>query len=175
MKIVRNILLCFTLLLAFSCETYKDYEIEYSPVYPIAGEWIVTYTDLSVTPNVTSNIFVLSTYNTADNSKNQMWIRSLNHNLLGGTPPMGRFTGKIDCNVTDKSFSGTGAINTSGTGSPLPTFNITEGKVELGAYETLTKGMADKITFKMTDTRRPGKEYLVTGFRRTRWLADEGL
>lgn len=182
MKIVRNIIIALTLLVAVSCETYDDYKVEYTPIAPLAGEWIVTFTDLSVTPNVKSNIFVLSTYNTADNSSTQMWVRCLNHNLLGGTPPTGKFAGKISCNVPALTFSGADVDNyyvrTLTTTKPtdiIPTFTITEGSVVKDGFETITKGKADKISFKMTDSRVNGKTYLVEGFRRTRWLADEGI
>ena len=40
-------------------------------------------------------------------------------------------------------------------------------------YDTATGGKSDKITFIMTDTRQSGKTYIITGFRRTRWLDDE--
>lgn len=182
MKIIRNIIICLSLVFAAGCETYDDYEIDHTPIAPLGGEWIVTFVDITGTPKDTSDIFVLSTYNTADNSSSQMWIRCLNHNLLGGTPPTGRITGKINCNVADKSFSGSNISNyyvaTLAATTPttvIPTFTITEGSIEIGGYTTISEGKADKISFKMTDSRVPGNVYLVTGFRRTLWLADEGM
>ena len=169
--IKRLIILCFFLVIAASCETYKDYTIDYSPVYPLSGEWLVRFTDTSVTPNTTSGIIVLSTFNTADNSTSQMWIRATSTS----TSPsyVGRFTGKINCNVTGLSFSGDNAVNTFYTVAPIPTFSVTEGTVVKDGYDTATGGKSDKITFKMTDTRKAGKVYSVSGFRRTRWLDDE--
>lgn len=174
MRMIKNLfILCFVLVFASSCETYKDYETEYSPVYPLSGEWIVRFTDTSVTP-ATSGIFVLSTYNTADNSDNQMWIRAVS---TSATAPNiaypGRFTGKINCDVAAKSFSGENAANTFYTAAPLHTFTITGGTVITDGYDTATGGKSDKITFTMTDTRKPGKTITVSGFRRTRWADDE--
>lgn len=169
--IKRLFILCFFLVSAASCETYKDYEIDYSPVYPLSGEWLVRFTDTSVTPNTTSGIIVLSTFNTADNSTTQMWIRATSTSTNASY--VGRFTGKINCNVAGKSFSGDNAANTFYTVAPIPTFTITEGIVVKDGYDTATKGKSDKITFKMTDTRKNGKVYSVSGFRRTRWLEDE--
>ncbi|MBK7628702.1 MAG: hypothetical protein IPJ16_16145 [Bacteroidales bacterium] len=160
---------CLLLVAASGCETYKDYEIEYSPVYPLCGEWLVRFTDTSVTPNVTSGLIVMSTFNTADNSTNQMWIRTTSTS----SSYTGRFDGKISCDVPGKSFSGGNVQNTYYTTTPSPTFTITEGIIVMDGYDTATGGKSDKITFTMTDTRKAGKVYKVTGFRRTRWLDDE--
>lgn len=170
MRIINKItIICFFLVFASGCETYKDYEIEYSPVYPLCGEWLVRFTETSVTPNVTSGLIVMSTFNTADNSTNRMWIRTTSTS----SAYTGRFDGKIDCNVEGKSFNGENVQNTYYTTSPVPTFTITEGIIIIDGYDTATGGKSDKITFTMTDTRKAGKVYKVTGFRRTRWLDDE--
>lgn len=170
MKIFKKLAI-LSLLLVFtaSCETYKDYKIDYSSVYPLCGEWLVRFTDVTVTPNVTSSLIVLSTFNTADNSTTQMWIRATSTS----TTYMGRFDGKIDCNVAGKAFSGENAANTYYTTAPGQTFTITEGSIVIDGYDTATGGKSDKITFTMSDTRKAGKVYSVTGFRRTRWLDDE--
>jgi hypothetical protein len=170
MKVYMKIfMLCFLLAFSVSCETYKDYEIEYTPVYPLCGEWLVRFTDTSVTPNITSGLIVLSTFNTADNSVAQMWIRTTSTS----SAYMGRFDGKINCNVEGKSFNGENVANTYYTADPLPTFTITQGIITTDGYDTATGGKSDKITFTMIDTRKPGKLYTVSGFRRTRWLDDE--
>jgi hypothetical protein len=175
MKYIRQIFtLCFLLFVSVSCETYKDYEIEYDPIYPLCGEWMIKFIDTSVTPNDTSGLVVLSTYNTADKSSNQMWIRSINNNLTGLLPVTGRFTGKINCDVTGKTFSSETVVNTYYiTSTPVPTFTITNGIVVIDGYKTATGGKSDKITFTMTDSRKTGKVYSIIGFRRTRWPNDE--
>lgn len=174
MKILNKIIiLCFFLVFASGCETYKDYEIGYDPIYPLCGEWMIKFIDTSVTPNDTSGLVVLSTYNTSDKSTEQMWIRSINNNLTGLLPVTGRFTGKINCDVKAKSFSGESVVNTYVTTTPAPSFTITGGTIVIDGYNTATGGKSDKITFTMTDTRKAGKVYTVIGFRRTRWLDDE--
>ena len=169
MKILRNIIICLSLVFAASCETYEDYEIEYSPIYPLSGEWMVRFTDPTVSP-ATSGLIVVSTYNTSDNSKTQMWIRAVSTSTAAAYT--GRFTGKINCNVEGLSFSGENAVNTYYTNGTT-TFTITGGTIEKDGYETATGGKSDKITFTMTDSRKPGKTFTVTGFRRTRWFEDE--
>jgi len=170
MRVINKItMLCIFLLIATGCETYKDYEIEYSPVYPLSGEWLVRFTDTSVTPNTTSGLIVMSTFNTADNSSNMMWIRATSTS----TSYLGRFDGKINCNVSGMSFSGENVPNTYYSTTPQPSFTITEGTVTEDGYDTATGGKSDKITFTMTDTRKTGKVYKVSGFRRTLWPDDE--
>lgn len=170
MKIIKKIFtLCFLLGFTVSCETYKDYEIEYTSIYPMCGEWLVRFTDTSITPNITSELIVLSTFNTADNSSTQMWIRA----EVGSASYIGRFDGKINCNLTSKSFSGENVSNTYYTTTPLHTFTVTDGLIVIDGYDTATGGKSDKISFTMTDTRKAGKVYSVTGFRRTLWSDDE--
>jgi hypothetical protein len=170
MRTIKNLfILSFILVFAAGCETYKDYDIEYSPVYPLCGEWMVRFTDTSVTPNVTSSLISMTTFNTADNNTTQMWIRATSTS----STYMGRFDGKINCNVEGKSFNGDNIPNTYYITAPGPLFTITEGLVVIDGYDTATGHKADKITFKMTDTRKAGKTYTVTGFRRTRWWDDE--
>jgi len=171
MKNITKILTVFALLVILDgCETYNDYEIEYTAVYPLSGEWYVTFTDISVTPNVTTGLMMISTYNTTENSNNQMWIRSTSTSTSAAYT--GRFRGKINCDVENLSFEGDQVSNAYYTTSPIPTFNISGGKVEPDAYTTASGGKADKITFQMTDTRKPGKTFTVSGFRRTGWVED---
>lgn len=173
MRIIKGLFtLCFFLVFASGCETYKDYEIEYSPVYPLSGEWLVRFTDPTVTPS-TSGMFVMSTFNTADNATDKMWIRVTSTSATAANVAYtGRICGKINCDVAARTFSGENVVNTYSAATPL-TFTITNGTVIKDGYDTATGGKSDKITFTITDSRKPGKTITVEGFRRTRWLDDE--
>lgn len=177
MRMIKNLfILCFFLVFASGCETYKDYEMEFSPVYPLSGEWMVRFTDPTVTP-ARSGLFVMSTFNTADNSSNQMWIRLTSvlttTNAEANQAYPGRLVGKINCDVAGKSFSGANVVNTYSTATSALTFTITNGTVITDGYDTATGGKSDKISFTITDSRKPGKTITVEGFRRTRWADDE--
>lgn len=174
MRMIKKIfILCLFLVGVASCETAKDYEMGFSPVYPLSGEWMVRFTDTSVTP-ATSGLFVMSTFNTADNSSTQMWIRVTSTSATAANIAYpGRITGKISCDVAGKTFSGANVVNTYSTATSALTFTITAGTVITDGYDTATGGKSDKITFTMTDSRKPGKTYTCTGFRRTRWADDE--
>ena len=42
MKQINKLLVILLALVTFSsCETYGDYEIEYTAIYPLCGEWVV--------------------------------------------------------------------------------------------------------------------------------------
>ena len=174
MRMIKKLfILCLFLVVVASCETAKDYEMEFTPVYPLSGEWMVRFTDLSVA-KPTSGLFVMSTFNTADNSSSEMWIRVTS---TSATPAniaySGRLTGKINCDVTAKTFNGENVVNTYSTATTALTFTITGGTVITDGYDTATGGKSDKITFTLTDSRKPGKTITVEGFRRTRWMDDE--
>ena len=102
-----------------------------------------------------------------------MWIRATSTSTA--VSYTGRFDGKINCNVGAKTFSGDNVYNTFYVAptNPLPSFTITNGTIIPNGYDTATGGKSDKITFTITDTRKPGKTITVSGFRRTRWLDDE--
>lgn len=173
MRIIKSLFaLCFFLVFASSCETYKDYEIEYSPVYPLSGEWWVRFTDSSVTPS-TTGWFVLSTYNTADNATDKMWIRATSTSTSAANAAYtGRICGKVNCDVAGKTFSGENVVNTYSTATSALTFTITNGSVVLDGAE-VPSGKTDKISFTITDSRKPGRTFTVEGHRRTRWDTDE--
>jgi hypothetical protein len=107
-----------------------------------------------------------------------MWIRVTSTSASAANVAYtGRFDGKINCDVTGKSFSGDNISNTYYSTAvpvvPLQTFTITGGTIVVDGYDTATGGKSDLITFTMTDTRKPGKTKTISGFRRTRWLDDE--
>ncbi len=167
MKAFNLILLLFSLTVFFSCENYPDYEIEHTPIYPLSGEWRVRITDMSADTIVGHTMYVLGTYNTADNDKDSMWIR------ITATVPakIGTLRGKIPCNVPDLNFS---ATNTSDISvATKSSFTITEGKITLNAIDMPSKVKADKISFKYTTSKAPGKTFLFEGYRRTLWPEDE--
>lgn len=149
------------------CENYPDHDVDYSPIYPLSGEWRVRVTDLSTNTLVTNTMYTFGTYNTADSVANQMWIRTTS-NMAGG---LGALRGKISCNVADLSFNGDNVVDISV--STTETFSITEGKVVQDAISMPSGVKADKISFKHATSKVPGKTFLFEGYRRTLWPDDE--
>lgn len=164
------ILLCVLSAALVSCETYDDPKADYSPVYPLSGEWRVRITNLNTNTLIANSMYTFGTYNTSENSSTQMWIRTT-ANLPGG---LGTMKAKIDCNVSSLDFSVANAENLHvTTNAVLGTINITEGKITLNSVEMPSKVKSDRIFFKFTSSRVPNVTYSVEGYRRTRWNEDE--
>ena len=73
MKQINKLLVILLALLTFSsCETYGDYEIEYTAIYPLCGEWVVNVTGEDggfLEEDVTCN-----TYNNNVDSSDKKWL-----------------------------------------------------------------------------------------------------
>ena len=95
MKAFKFICILFTLTLLFSCDNYPDMDIKYTPVFATSGDFRVRVTDLSTNTLVANTMYIISTYNTADNKLDSMWIRA-NTSIAGGITT---FRGKISCNT----------------------------------------------------------------------------
>ncbi|MDR3218433.1 MAG: hypothetical protein LBU22_05545 [Dysgonamonadaceae bacterium] len=173
MKSIKILLVLFSLGVMFTaCENYSDTPVEYSPIFPLSGEWRVRITDestgdlLKTTAGAVA-IYVFGTYNTSDNKANEMWIRTTS-SMVGG---LGALRGKISCDVPGLSFGGTNVSDISVTTGA--TFSITDGKVSLNAITMPSGVTADKISFRLTTSKVAGKTFLFEGFRRTLWNEDE--
>jgi hypothetical protein len=172
------VLLCVFAATLISCETYQDPEVEYSPIYPLSGEWRVRITNVNTNALVSSSMYTFGTYNTTDNSTTQMWIRTTsNVPTFHPTSTLRTLKSKISCDVAGLSFSTTSIVQNLGvtTNAVIDTITITEGKITLGDVTMPSKVKSDRIRFKLTKTKSPGVTYLVEGYRRTRWQEDESF
>ena len=154
MNKITNILISFTLLVicTASCETYnKKYKQEFSPIYPLCGEWRISITDNTTKESEHAVIF---TYDTANKEKNVMWLWI---NLKYGTRC------KIECDVANCTFSGKKVENQLRGGT-----SDIEGKVIVNSATTPSGGTEDSIemTYYSSVT---GHSYTISGFRRTGW------
>lgn len=162
----------WTVLLALvtltACETYGDYETEYSVIYPLSGEWIVNVYDANgqvVKEKVTCN-----TYNTSENVANKMWIK------MGAAANKYGILGKVNCDVEKKDFSGDNVPNLADSkdgATSTTTFTVPEGKIVLDGFETPTGHKVDAIEFTLTNSKYPGETLTVKGFRKTGWAGED--
>ena len=166
----------FSLLFAMvglsSCDTYGDYEQEFSPVYPLSGQYYVKVIDETgkeiVMHTITgpdgqkTDVFgtYMYLYNTTDNDKDKLWIK-----LPSDESFSAGILGKINCNVSGTA----GNMEADGT-TVNGEFTVNSGILTLKSVITPTNGKSDGIEVKYTLS---GKTYTVTGFRRTGWDADE--
>ena len=163
-------LLLFSLVVISSCENYTDNPIEYSPIFPVSGEWRCRITDVAtgnlVVTGTATTVYSFATYNTSDNSSTEMWIRTTT-NIGGG---LGTLRGKVSCDVPNLTFSA--AATTRDISHTSATFSITDAKITREAISMPSGVKADKISFTYTTSKVPGSTFLIEGFRQTLWEED---
>lgn len=168
MNKLKIFLVCCLLISFSACETYSDPEIEYSVIFPLSGEWIgdITGSDGS------ADKIIVHTYNTADESTTQMWLRVYKYNGVTGTTTGAPYAirGKVNINLQEKAFSVTNELNNLTTANK---FSVQNGVVKLESVTTPSNTKADGITFTYTSERTPDVTYTVSAFRRTNWPEDE--
>lgn len=138
-------------------------DVEYSPVFPISGEWYVHVSNADGTA-ARATYTTLSTYNTSDNSNNQVWMK-----MLTSAVPYG-LLGKASCDVSAKTISGTDLVNIAFT--PNKKFAVLEGKVLVNATTLKSKVVTDSIYVKYS-TEADGKTYILSGHRRSQYVVDQ--
>lgn len=147
-------------------DTIEDYKTEYTSVGEmLAGEWYVTYT---VGGDVWASNSKISTFNTAADNGNEMWIDD-DGNFWG-------LKSVIKCNPENNTFSAAAADELYyGI-----TVDIVNGKVLPGAGTTAAGNVTDSIYFEITyndidsDTGElDPTTAIVGGVRRTGFLEDE--
>lgn len=186
-SIIKSIILFSVCAVSFlSCETYSDPKVDYSPIFPISGEWRVRITNMNTNALVSTSMYTFGTYNTSDNATNQMWLRTTSAipTFAPVTTIPRTIKAKISCDVANLSFSTTTTTqNTAVTAfsalypmnSVVDTLVITEGKITLNSVDMPSGVKSDRIYFKLTKTKAPGVTYLVEGYRRTLWNEDESV
>lgn len=145
-----------------SCEK-DDPKVEYSPVWPISGEWYVHIANEDGTPAYDTYL-TLSTYNTSENVNNMVWMK-----LANATVPFG-VLGKVNCDVSAKTLNIDNGDNT--LYSPAKKFSVLEGKIMEDATTTKSNTVTDSIYIRYS-TEVDGNTYVLSGHRRTNWPDDQ--
>lgn len=169
---MKQIYKLLTILLAIitlsSCETYGDYETEYTAIYPLCGEWVVNITDAGG-KELKSGVTCF-TYNTTNDITDKMWIK------MGAAANQWGVRGKLNCAVDTKSFDGENLPNLVDAADGVTstsTFSVTSGKVEINGYTTEAGTKVDAIEFTLTSSKYPGETMAVKGFRKTGWEGED--
>lgn len=168
MKQIKNLFFLLLAVLAVTACNSEDfnYDIEYTPIHPLGGQYTVNVSRNGV--GVVEGV-MCTLANTIDNDKDKCWIRI-------GTVAANQvycINGKISCNVPALSFSGSDIENLAGNvASSSERFTLTDGKLELKGATAPSGTVTDKITFSYTTTKDPGATYTVTGYRYTGWNED---
>ncbi|MDR1161582.1 MAG: hypothetical protein LBK45_04495 [Tannerellaceae bacterium] len=169
MKHLKYIFLLFlSLLTVASCETYGDYNIDYTPIHPLGGQYRIHVYDASGEEIYTNYCYIGNTENYATD---KCWIRIGAYNA--SATQNWSINGKIDCNVGALTFSGSNIENLAGNvASSSETFSVTDGKVVLGGSTTPSNTKSDAISFTFTNSRFPGETFKAEGYRYTGWGGD---
>jgi hypothetical protein len=168
-KIKQNLLkigICvFIASIAASCNErgYDDYDAGGTPSQALNGEWFIDVSDESGTVYVEHAL-----HKTFDDNAGKMYISD----RIGPEPTdySGWFlVSKVDYNVSNLTFSATGAENDA-DGSIV---NITEGKILKNAAHSKDGNVVDSIYFKGEFDYDPGTIIIFSGHRRTGFQEDE--
>lgn len=179
-SIIKSLFLFCVFAVSFtSCETYSDPKVEYSPIYPLSGEWRVRIKDATADTLINkTGMYTFGTYNTSDNLTNQMWLRTTSAipTFIKTGSTLKTLKSKISCDVPSLTFSTTGVVQNINvtTNAVLDTITITEGKVTLNSVLMKSGVNSDRISFKLKKSKSP-ITYLIEGYRRTRWNEDETI
>ncbi|MDH6304478.1 hypothetical protein M2459_001211 [Parabacteroides sp. PF5-5] len=169
MKYLKYIFLLFiSLLTVTSCETYGDYDVEYTPIHPLGGQYRIHVYNAAGEEVYTNYCYI---GNTSDYATDKCWIRIGAYNLASSNA--WAINGKISCNVDALTFSGADIMNLAGNvASSTETFTVTDGKVVLNGKTTPSGAKSDAISFTFTNSRFPGQSFKAEGYRYTGWSGD---
>lgn len=167
MKQLTYILFLVATLALTACNSEdRSYDVDYTAIHPLGGQYVVSVTRNSEAPKQT----YATLSNTVDNVANHCWIRIGSYTTAGA---MG-INGKISCDVKATTFAGNNIENLAGNVvTSKETFTLTNGKVELKGITAPSGTVADKISFTYTTTKDPGAVYTVEGWRYTGWPEDD--
>lgn len=147
-----------------SCDVETNEEPGGTAIEKMCGDWDVTYNvidgDQELVDPFGIGTVLLSTYNTAANETDKMWIDD--HDNFWS------FKFKCPINYRDRSFSCEG-VDYDQKGSGKTT--VTGGKILNGAGKNLHGNPVDSISFYMTFTDDDqALTYHVTGIRHEGWI-----
>lgn len=149
---------CLALAGLSSCETYKeDFDQDFSPIFPLCGEWRVNIYNSDTLVTRTS----IYSYDTADKSGTTMWLW-INNSKFGTKC-------KLTCDPAARTFSGANVANALYTGT---TNTVTGGTVVVNGATTPSNGKSDSIEFTYFSSKS-NLTYKISGYRRTGWPEDE--
>jgi len=164
---MKNRIKYFLGFLVLGCAACKKEQpaVEYSPIFPISGEWHtrVFHEDGS---SASTNLFTLSTYNTSDNRSDVAWFK-----LSTVARPFGVLA-KVNIDLSNKTILPGDYKNTLALPANKVDIRLIEGKIMLNASTQPSKAVADSIYVKYK-TAVDDKIYIVKGHRRTQWPEDQ--
>lgn len=151
----------FLIMSFFSCDVVEDYDAGATKVVEMAGDWYVKTFDGDTE---VIGYQLISTYNTAADNGNQIWIDDHQH--------IWEFKAKANVDYQNLTFDGDNLE--SKVGDYEITVSISNGKITKGDVLTDAENPTDGISFDIQfsdDT--DNKTYTIKGYKRTGFAEDE--
>lgn len=152
-----------------SCQ--KDEKIGGTAVQNLSGEfWVKLDGGADPTGTFDNSYYTISTYNTASNKADSMWVDDGFTSATG--KPFWQIKGKVATDVNSRTFSGTNIANQDYDSK----FTILNGKIlPKAATAPGTKLKTDSIYMEIQfdDDPVPGTVHKIGGYARTRFDADD--
>ncbi|MDP4197227.1 MAG: lipid-binding protein [Bacteroidota bacterium] len=151
----------------------KDYDTQYSPTYPVSGEWWVNV-KLADGTDIMGGYSKVLTYNTAANTPDSIWVTDVTSSDGSAPGNFWTYKCKAACHMADNTFSlpqGTSVISGYNIG-----IKITNGKVIKNGAVSPSGAKTDSIYYEIAfqdDTPSYGTKYICSGYRRTGFQADD--
>lgn len=175
-----------------ACTEGTDFDIEYTPIAPIGGQYKITLVK-GYDPNKTDaeywasnpsteevdtiaktdgsvNKTVLYAFlsNTTDYDKDKAWIRVGTYAMKSAHA----LNAKVSINMSDYTFGGDQVDDFIGN-SATSTDNATvSGQCGHNTYTTVSGTVTDEISFTYSRSDQPGWHYKAHGFKYTGWAED---
>ncbi len=170
MKLKINILLIFLSFLVISCDNdgYDEFDAGGTNVEGVSGEW---YVQLLLDGEDVNGLgyYLLSTYNTAQDNGEEMWVDD--HET---------WTTKVIVPVETQNLTFSGATLENEYSYPdgdggfvSPIITITNGQIVENGGTTTEGDVADSIFFEVEFSDEPGTVYTIEGYRKTGFLEGE--
>lgn len=183
---------CLALAAVFSaCTEGTDFDIEYTPLAPIGGQYKVTIVrgydagktdeafwatnptaglDTIAKTDGTVNDLVIYTYlsNTTDYDKDKGWIR------VGTATSTAEYAinAKVSVDMDNYTFGGSNLDNMIGNLATATDQVTVSGSCGHNTYTTVSGTITDEITLYYSRSSQPGYHYKATGFKYTGWTED---
>ena len=153
-----------------ACTEGSDYDIDYTPIAPVGGQYVVTvyssHQDSAYT-EVTQTYAFLS--NTSDYDTDKAWIRVGGYNAKNAY----NINAKVNIDMATYTFEGTMVPDYIGN-SAVPTDSVTlTGYATHNEYTTPSGTITDFISFEWSRSDQPDYKYKAEGWKYTGWDGDD--
>ena len=162
-----NIILGVLMLVSFAVSCKKELPAGGTAVQSMAGDWWVRLDNGDPAGPFGDSYYNLSTYNTAANKPDSMWVDDGNN-----AKSFWGVKGKVKIDVSGLTFTGSNVVNQY----YQSTFSIANGKIIHNGTKGPSSGVkTDSIYFEIqfSDDPVPGTIHKVMGYKRTDWQQDD--